>query len=561
EVLEKFFPEKIKGKYTATYKDYEGKIKSKTLEEVIEHHHYSDAFWERLWAFSDKLSTVAGRFRLDYDYWHYDVHLNPFIVRVYGDIKEWTVGERGELCRKIINILEQYCDREAERVKAFEEVNRLLAEFPADSRFPYTSLRTHHWLTEVIRGNDAFWLKCVRGGKNAVFDRMYIVRMSIAESEFHRLKEIRSFIELRSKILDIASRGLSKWNPIQIGDDLYVICLSEGEVKEVINSLIGTGFGYDLAIFTWDIGREEKRVDPDEPDKGTLIYVLKDVKLTRLSVGVHEEFEYTPESSAEYSKILEGEYEYVAWISITPKGDMRELAEEFLKWGENELSRRYGDKRKRLPESIREPERSPFLSPELALSMAEGYDEFLMDCAREINAEKPDESIAAKSFSRTVFVCGLNNPSEAFQLYNKLAEAKTKLHIPAILSAIMTKPKYPFWRVLELFKSDVDCLVFVVGERTVKLTDEVVGLLRQITHPLKGTSRSQYAEIIRFSRRAGLEELKFRIEGKAADNKIPFEASKRLCWLINELSKRYKDDELRAVIWRCLKVLEPYTRK
>lgn len=561
DVIEKFFPESIRGKYKIAYKTIEGKIDYKTLEDVIEHHHYSDSFWERLWSFSDKLSTVAGRFRLEYDYWHSEgTYPNPFLVRVYSNIKEWAEDERDKLNQEILRILKEYCDKKAEQVEAFEKINYLLREFPADSRFPYTSLRTHHWLTDVIRNNNVFWRKCVKEGKKPVFDKMYMLRASIAEPEFHKLKEIRGFIELRSKILDVACNKLLKWSPVQIGDDLYIICLEESGVNNVISDLIAVGFGFDLAIFKWGVGREERKVDLDRRDEGIPIYVLEDVKLTPLSVGIYEEFEYTPESSAEYSRILEGEYEYVAWASLMPKGDMEELAKEFLKWGEKELERRFRDKRVRLPESVSGPE--TFLSPELALSIAEGYNEFLMDCAKEINAEKPEEVIATKSFNRTIFVCGLNDPSEAFWVYGKLAGVKAKLHIPAVLSVVVAKPKYPFWRALELFVSDVDNLTFIVGEKMVRLTDDVVGLLRQVAPELKGASRSQFADIIRISRKAGIEDLKFTIEGKAADGeKIPQKASRKLIWLIDELSKMYSGDELKAVIWRCLKALEPFTSK
>jgi hypothetical protein len=186
---------------------------------------------------------------------------------------------------------------------------------------------------------------------------------------------------------------------------------------------------------------------------------------------------------------------------------------------------------------------------------------FLEDCAKAINPENPKESIVVKSFSRTIFIRGINNPSEAFQIYGSISDLKAKLHIPSIFSVVTVKPKYPFWRVLELFRHDADCLIFIVGEKMVKLTDDVVKILREVAGALGDTSKSQFSEIVKASRRAGLEELKFIIEGKAADHKITPHASKKLCWLIDELSKRYKGDELNSVMWRCFKSLEPYTRR
>ena len=559
--IERFFPQICRGKYKVTYRNIIGKEESKSLEQIIEGHHRTGEFWESLWSYADKLSTPIGRFRLECDYWYWS-NADPFFVRVYGDIKVWSQRDREELSKAMAAVLEKYCHREGERRKAFEEINDLLSSYPADSRFPYTSLKTHHWLTEAIMRSEGFWRRVSSARwpvrKEPIFDKLYIIRVSISEVQFHRLKEIRGFIELRRRILEVARSRIASFSPLQIGDDLYVVCLEGDELKGLMKVLAEAGFGFDVSVFEWSISRETRRVGLDgEPE---LIYVIKDaVERPQMSVGVHEDFDYIPEGSAEYSRILEGDYDYVAWISIEPKGDMKELSQSFLEWGENELKARFSDRRRELEEPVREP--TAILSPEIALSIAEGYDMFLEDCAKIINPANPKESIVVKSFGRTIFIRGINNLSEAFQIYNKIADLKAKLHIPSVFSVVTAKPKYPFWRILELFSHDADCLIYVVGEKMVKLTDEVVRLLREAAGALRDTSRSQFSDIIRASRRSGLEELKFIIEGKAADHKIPPHASKKLCWLIDELSKRYKGDELNSVVWRCLKSLEPYTRR
>jgi len=557
KVVESFFPEQVRGKYRIPHRNIEGKTEFRSLERVVSGHHSKDHFWERLWFYADKLSTVAGRFRLEYDYWYWS-GADPFFVKVYGDIKEWGREERNALIEAMRSILQEYCDRVSEQYRAFEEINELLKDYPSDSRFPYTSLKTHHWLTDAIRRNEVFWRECHT--RDPLFDSLYVIRVSISETQFHRLKEVRGFIELREKILEIARSRLSDFFPLQIGGDLYLICLKENEKDKVLSILAETGFGFDVSIFKWKIAREKKLVGPEEEPEEH-IYVIKDVQeLPQVSIGAYEALgEYIPESSAEYSRILEGEYEYIAWVSVRPKGDMKELAQKLLEWGENELKARYGDRRRELKEPVREP--TAILSPEIALSIAEGYSDFLEDCAKAINQSNPNESVVVKSFDRAIFIRGLNDISEALQIYDSIAEAKARLHIPSVFSVVTAKPKYPFWRILELFKSNVDCIIFVVGEKMVKLTDDVVRLLRETANTLRDTSRSQFNDIIRFSRRAGLEELKFIIEGKAADGRIPLHASRKLCWLIDELSKRYKGDELKSVLWRCFKSLEPYTRK
>jgi len=355
--VEKFFPPICRGKYKITYRDIIGKEESKSLEQIIKGHHSTKEFCESLWSYADKLSTLAGRFRLECDYWCWS-NADPFYVRVYGDIKVWSQGDREELSKAIAAILEEYCDREGKRHKAFEEINDLLSSYPADSRFPYTSLKTHHWLTEAIRRNEVFWKKVSSARcpvrKEPVFDKLYIIRVSISEVQFHKLKEIRGFIELRRRILEIARSRISGFSPLQIGDDLYVVCLDGDELNGLIKILAETRFGFDVSIFEWSISRETRCVGFD--DRPELIYVIKDaVERPQMSIGVHEDFDYIPESSAEYSRILEGDYEYVAWISIEPKGDMKYLSQRFLDWGENELKARFSDRRRELKEPVREP--------------------------------------------------------------------------------------------------------------------------------------------------------------------------------------------------------------
>ncbi|MDW8040977.1 MAG: hypothetical protein RMJ03_06115, partial [Nitrososphaerota archaeon] len=341
-VIESFFPELVRGKYKVSYKDIEGKVGYKTLEQIIERHHHSmGEYWEALWSYADKLSTPAGRFRLEYDYWYWS-DAEPFLVSVYGDIKRWPQDERERLAEAMVNALEKYCNVEGEQHKAFEEINDLLVDYPSDSRFPYTSLKTHHWLTDAIRRNEVFWKRLssarLKEGKKGepAFSDLYVIRVSISEIQFHKLKEVRSFIELREKILEIARSQISSFSPLQIGDDLYMICLEENELNSIMSLLAETGFGFDVDVFKWNINREERRVGLDgEPEH---IYIIKGIEeKPQVSIGVYETIDYISERVAEYSKFLEGDYDYIAWAFIKPKGDMKDLSQKFLEWGENEL--------------------------------------------------------------------------------------------------------------------------------------------------------------------------------------------------------------------------------
>ena len=559
KLVEEMFPKSVYGKYMIAC---EGE--THTIEEVIEKHHawgklFMHKPWVLLWKFSDSHSVVAGRFRLEYDYW-YASDGDPFFVGVYGDFKEWNRESKSKWWSKISEILVKYCDNVEEQFKAFADINDLLKSFPADSRFPFVGLKTHHWLTDAIRMNKVFQNRIK--DRRYSLKRMYLVRVSLAEPEVeHRLKELRSFRDEHLRIMQIVISVLLEWFPLRIGDDVYLVCL-EGEVEEVCKALAGTNLGFYIDVFEWTISRLKKKVIPKK-EEAVPILLVKKCSLTQLSVGVHEEFEFAPESYAEWARILDGAYDYVAWVCVMPKWDMRKIAEEFLVWGEKELSEKKKD-RVALNEPVRECKE--FLSPELALSIAGGYNDFLGDCAKVVNEEDPEANTVCKSFNKAVFIRGLNEPSEGYFLYNEILDKKGKLHMPAVLSVVVAKPKYPFWRVNEIFKEARergldDCLVFVVGEKMVKLTDKDVNLVRQVVPFVKDVSRSQFSEIITLSRRTGLEELKFLIEGKAADGKIPFKSSQKLCWLIDQLALRFKGEELKAVVYRSLKMLEPFTRR
>jgi len=154
-LIDREFPEAVKGKYSVSYRRLDGREESQSIERIIERHHSAKAFWSRLWSYADRLSTIAARFRLEYDYWHLKGG-DPFFVRVYGDIREWSAEDRRSLLKCIMDIFVQYADRVAEHNLAFEGVNELLSEFPADSRVPFTRLKTHHWLTQAIYNNSVF---------------------------------------------------------------------------------------------------------------------------------------------------------------------------------------------------------------------------------------------------------------------------------------------------------------------------------------------------------------------------------------------------------------------
>jgi len=562
KLIERELPDTVKGKYKIPCKGIDGKEDFRPLERVIERHHSVKSFWSRMWSYADSLSTIAARFRLEYDYWYLKGG-DPFFFRVYGDIKEWSANERRETLNKVIEVLARYADRAEEHGSAFVLVNELLAEFPADSRFPFTSLKTHHWLTQAIYNNRVFWdkmSKAALSSEDANFDVFYMIRINIAEPEFHRLRELRSFIDLRSKIMKIAKERLDEWFPLQVGDDLYLICLSRAELPEIMDVLAGTGFGFDLYVYEWRIRREERATHPARSTEK--IYLVEGVDLNRYSIGVYEEFEYSPEKVAEYAEILEGGYDYVAWVCLKPRGDMEFIARSFLESGERELERRYGVRRVELKEPVRGPAEN-FLSPELALSIAEGYGNFLADCEKALREAGFEAAIAFKSFNRTVYISGIRELPDAYKIYSILAERKAKLHIPSILIVAETKPKYPFWHILELFDSvNMDSLIFVANGKMSKLTDRHVKLIRRVIPSLRRERKRQFYRIVNSACKDDKEVLKIKIEGLAHEKKLHPDTASKLCWLVDEIARENRNDEdkRKQITCEIFKILRMFTK-
>ena len=546
---------KILSRYKTTVKYSNASTGWLTLEKVIKGHHTEKA-WIRPFAIADKLAAAVARLKVEYDYWHEEQE-NPFLIKVYGE-KSWPPEERRKLCSKIFQLLEQYAEDESKHAEALRKINELLTFFPSDSRFPFIGLKTHHQLTDVLRLNPAIIEKC-RDKEPKI--ELYLARISLSEPEFHRLKKMREFFELRLKLITFARSMLEDYHPIQVGDDVYVVLASPYQVDILKGSLLKAsleaGLGVDLEIFMWPLKREYG------------LFVVDGEQSELVSLGSHEEWEYRPESHTEWVRILEGDYEYVAWISMRPredkvsrKIDMEKIAKEFLDWAEEELKRRYDKIRKPVENPISQP---ISLSPELLLSIVEGYDEFVEDCARLVNPEKPKENIAIRSFSQTIMLKGLNEPSEGLKLYLNLTGKKAKLHMPAILTVIVSKPKYPFWRILELLKQEEeDNITFVRGEKVTTLKDFHVKIVYQLNLPqlLSKESKTQFYKLVSTASRDEREVLKLKIRGLAQQNKLKSkQTAEALCKLIDFIAKNSKnDDERRKTTYEIFKVLRMFTK-
>ncbi|MEM2882470.1 MAG: hypothetical protein QXL35_04435 [Candidatus Bathyarchaeia archaeon] len=141
---------------------------------------------------------------------------------------------------------------------------------------------------------------------------MYLVRPSTASQEFHGAKELR-------------------------GEPL-------GVVKE-----------FDADIHDWGSRRGSRPL----ADGGKGEALRNRVRGTHPLELAYEELDYNPRSCAERSGILEGGYEYVAWICIALKEDITNLAQRFLEWGEGVPRERYGERGKEVGGEVRGPSPIP----------------------------------------------------------------------------------------------------------------------------------------------------------------------------------------------------------
>jgi len=90
--------------------------------------------------------------------------------------------------------------------------------------------------------------------------------------------------------MGIAERNIAEMNPLCIGDDLYVVSLSEDENERVISALQNLGF--DVEIFEW---RLDKTADG--------LYLIRELpQPLAYSTGSGEKLEARVESQAEWAR-------------------------------------------------------------------------------------------------------------------------------------------------------------------------------------------------------------------------------------------------------------------
>lgn len=501
-------------------------------------------------ALADKLSAGIARFRGKYDYW-YRIDGQPFMLKVYGDIKKYTPGERDRLWIEIERIYRENGSSEY----SHSEVNEKLASFPQDSRFPLVSLKTHHWMTWALYHQmkgllEKRTFRLENGKKRPLSlkkkseryeelrnEELYIIKVSLylpslGREGMHRLKNMRTFYQLRNRTTRALFAALRDYSPFPAGDDILIAVLSEELRDEAFEKIERTNLPVDVQVFTY---RAEEK-------EGEL--VLKEQRKGEWALGTSDSMNYVPEK-ADWQKALS--QSWVAWIQISPPDDLIGSASSFLSVAEEKLARR--------PREEIEREESDVISPELLFSIADGYREFIDDFKKSFAGESklpipPSRLKVVESFERTLFIYGLKKNETSLDVFVRAQQVieELNLHIDCVLTIAVTRPKHPFWEVLQWLdqKTYLSSLIIMEGDKVRTLTDEDVEDVRKAIPQMGRISKGKLNDYANKAKLLSKEHLKLMIEGDQGAGKIGEKAMKAALELIDSMWKRHGEDELEA---------------
>lgn len=528
-------------------------IKSNDLRRYVKKHHENFPL-----KFADRISSAIGRMKFKYSYWKGEEDETYYFFKIYGEPILWTKERRENLWKKIIEILKSGVSK-----GTYSRINELLSNFPQDSRFPFVSLKTHHWATQALYEQMCELLnqKKLERSEDAILNTIvYFVLISLylpglrseSGTSFHRLKDLREFFKLRESMLNILRISLKKFHPLPSGDDLILLCFSDLKLKELIDTLMMANVPVDLRI----VGFKFKKIWYS----GKLILTVDKVENEDLSLGGGDRLEISP-GKAEWADVLDGKFKYIIWFFMRNK-DILDCSSEFLDNSElfiADLEKKGIIKRNKTEEK----EVSECISPDLIVSVADGYSKFVVELLSRCFKGRPMKII--ESFGTTLFIWGINREEDALRVYSSLLNGMKNLNlmIPTNLVAVVAKPKHPFWHILKVANRFSDsCIIFLGGGKLVVLVDEDVERIRRAIPHIRNVSRKIMHSLATEAKRLGKEHLKLRIEALAEDRKINKGAEKELLSLVDYFSEKYKEEHIRKKITRmAFEELSSFTRR
>jgi len=510
------------------------------FKKVVKYHHKSKGLWQAKWHEADTLSSVLARAKHKKNFWKVGEE-EPVFVRVYGDILEFNEFKRKELWEKIIERLKK---------RDYNGINELLSEFPQDSRFPFVSLKTHHIITQILK-NLMDKMDIISKDQLKKINKIYLIKISFPISEFHRLKELRAFIDTKKAFMFAIMENLDQYYPVEIGDDILMILLTDEQVKDFKKTILERSIPCRIEIFECIM---DKRPDPVT---GRLYYYVKSFSRSVHTVS-SDELEFRREAST-WARILEEE-KYVAWLIVSATKPLHELAKEFVNWGFEELK----DRGEELKEGWEIEEE---ISPDLLLAFVEGYSKFLEDVKRFISdflGIDPNEYTPVSSIDYFIMVLPVDYEN-ALNIYCEILNKREKLHVKSVsMCMIVADGKYPFWRIREFFESkEGSWFAWMVGESMYSLSDDDVRRVRNLIRSIQNSKVSKSVLYSIISKCGGMdkEETKLFIDSLNAAGKLgKGNLARELNGLVDYFSSRYGNEWREKFRW-ALKLLANFARR
>lgn len=515
------------------------------LKEIDGYEKLKDAIANHPKWLGDKLASAIARLRVGYTYWkpkredYLSTDINdPFFVKIYGKPKFWSLEDRTKLFSEIIEIYK----KEGINERTHEKVNEKLSEYPQDSRFPLGSLKTHHWASWAIEKMK------VRNEIDEENPRILLLKISVyapgirdEKEPFHKLRSLRKFYELRDKISEILTKvfTIEGYDPYKLGKEEVLILTTIDGFEKIKEKLLKADLPVKIEVFDYTFVKKNS------------YYKVSNVNQYIVGIGIKEEIDVDT-GKAEWHEILEGGYEYVAWIALKNL-NLYKASEKFLEWFE-ELSKNLKKK-----EEKRDITEGKWLCYELLISVADQYYKFLEEFENRIELKE-----VVKSFDLSLYLKGFNSIDEGIELYENVNKVIRELdiHIPLSVVTVIADPKYPFWRIFEIISENVGVCI-VRGERMIELPDEVIDEIYRIRRKVQNQPRSSIYKLARWAKVLNLKNLELRIDVMCNKGDIRQDVANAIKGLIRNIAQISNNDEDRRkeLTSEALEILASFARR
>ena len=137
------------------------------------------------------------------------------------------------------------------------------------------------------------------------------------------------------------------------------------------------------------------------------------------------------------------------------------------------------------------------------------------------------------------------------------------LHIPIFTPIVVSDPKYPFWRILEIVTDKNSGIYILKGDRVIELPDDIVDLINKIRYHVEGEARRRIHLLAKYARKMSLKNLELQIDIMYNEGKIKKEeAYDAIKYLVREIARGIKDENMRReVTSQALEALEVFTKE